>query len=59
MLWKIKKVVQESVENNSFLGIDVIDFQSPCLTLRDNTVKSAQYSDISDDEFVPHNGTNR
>ena len=34
-------------------------FQSPCSTLRDNAVKSAQYSDISDDEFVPNNGTNR
>ena len=37
-------------EGGLFCGVDMTDFQSPCVSMRQNALKSEMYSDISDDE---------
>ena len=46
--------IVKSNENDSFLGVNVTDFTSPCLSLTTKPLQSAQYSDISDEEFMPN-----
>ena len=44
--------VQEKDENDSFLGMDVMDFSpSPSFVVRNDEAKP-HYSDISEDEFM-------
>ena len=44
------RLIQESSENDKFLGLNAGDFQSPCTSLVKSHLHSSQYSDISDCE---------